>query len=241
MKIHFVQTIIIITILAVLQLPFLSSASTTEDNPTAVEVPNVNIKLVGTAVAYQPEKSLAVVEIDGHNQIYLREGDVVDNVLIKQILRDRVIVDIGHGQESVKLQQSLSAGTKKRSELTQPPNPPQSFGPRPPEGRNLKVVYLDRKLKKSLIGQIDRVLREVRINPIRVYGKTTGIQISPIVHGSVFSKMGLKSNEVIKEVNGKSVTGPDDAVALFQRMNEGGEFNIKVKGRRTRQIHMIVE
>jgi len=53
--------------------------------------------------------------------------------------------------------------------------------------------------------------------------------------------LGLKTNEVIREVNGKSLIGPEDAIALLQSIRKGGEFDIKVKGRRSRQIHLIVE
>lgn len=234
-------TFFLLAVFAILHLPCLSNALTTGNSLEGAEPPDVHPKLVGIAVADQSDKSLAVVGIDGPNQIYLREGDGVGTVLIKRILRDWVIVDAGRGEGSLKLRQSLSDDIKTRPEATQKPTILQSFGPRPPEGRNLKVVYLDRESKKSMFGNIYGVLKEVRIDPVRVYGKSTGIRISPIEPGSVFSEMGLKSNEVIRKVNGKAVTGPEDAIALIQRIKKGGEFDIKVKGRRTRQIHMIVE
>jgi type II secretion system protein C len=241
MKTRTVQKIFLLSVLSLLQIPCLLNAKTTEESTVTLERSGARVKLVGTAVASNSENSIAVVEVEGRYQIYLREGDVVDNALVKKILRDRVIVDTGSGEESVMLRQSLSTGTKIRPEAAQPLIPSKSFGPRPPEGRNLKVVYLDRESKKSLIGNIDGVLKEVRINPVRLYGKTTGIRIYPIEPGSVFSEMGLKYNDVIREVNGKSVTVPEDVVAFFQRMKKGGEFDVKVKGRRTRQIHIIVE
>ncbi len=241
MKPRCLSRFLLLAIFTLLILPCLTIAVATEDRFEGIEPTGVKIKLVGTAVAYQPSKSIAVVEIDGRNQIYLREGDVVDRFLIKEILRDRIIVDSGYGEETVKLRQSLSAGTKTKTASAYQRTPRQSFGPRPPEGRNLKVVYLDRDTKKSMFGDISGLLKEMRVDPVSVYGKPMGIRISPIEPGSIFSEMGLKSNEVIREVNGKAVTGPEDAIALFQQMKSGGEFDIKVKGRRTRQIHMIVE
>jgi type II secretory pathway component PulC len=161
--------------------------------------------------------------------------------LIKHIFYDRVIVDAGNGEESVKLRQSLFAGVKLQPESTQPLAPLQVFGSRPPEGRNFQTVYLESEAAKSLFSDIDEVLKKVRIEPVSVYGRPSGIRISTIEAGSVFSEIGLKSGEVIRELDGAAVSGPEDAVAFFQKIKGGGEFDISVKGRRTRYIHLIVE
>ena len=242
MTFRFFFTVFLATMMVVvLHAPSPTYGATPAESPAAVERPGVNLKLVGTAVADEFKKSLAVVEIDGRYQVYVREGDLVDNVLIKRILYDRVIVDDGNGEESVKLRQSLSAGTITRPESTQPPKPVQVFGTCPPEGRNFQTVYLESETAKSLFSDIDEVLKKTRIDPVSVYGRPTGIKISPIKPGSIFSEIGLKSNEVIREVDGKAVFNPEEAIAFFQKIKGGGEFDIKVKGRRTRQIHLIVE
>lgn len=243
MKPHFSYSVVLLT--TVLVVGFHAShpvyGATPEDSPAAVERPGVNLKLVGTAVAGEYEKSMAVVEIDGRYQVYLREGDMFDNVLIKRILYDRVIVNAGNGEESIKLRQSLSAGIRIGDESAQPLAPVQSFGPRPPEGRNFQTVYLESETASSLFSDIDEVLKKARIDHVSVYGRPTGIRISPIEAGSVFSEIGLKGGEVIREADGKAVSAPEDAVAFFQKIKGGGEFDIIVKGRRTRKIHLIVE
>ena len=199
------------------------------------------MKLVGTAVVDGHEKSMAVVEVDGRRQPYFHEGDWVGNVLIKQILRDRIIVDAGNGDESLRLRQSLSTDAQGRPVSTQPPAAMQSFGPRPPKSRNLQIVRLNRSDKESLLGEVDQAMQEVHVDPVIIYGRPTGIRISPIEPGSIFSEIGLKQGEVIRDVEGEPLTGPKDAVALFNRIKKGGEFDITVKGRRTRRIHMIVD
>ena len=241
MKSCVIHTVFLPAVIVVLHLASLSNAATSKENPAAVERPGVEIKLVGTAVADQSEKSLAVVEIDGRNQTFLHEGDMVDTVLVKRILRDRVIVDAGHGEQSVKLRQSLSDGTTKRSVSIRSPTTPQVFGSRPHEDRNFQAVYLDRETAKTVFADIDGTLKDVRIDPVRVYGKPKGLRISPIEPGSVLSEIGLKTGDIVREVNGKAVTNPGEAAALIKRFKNGGEFDIKVKGRRTRQIHLIVE
>ena len=241
MKIDFFITVTLVASLAILPAPHLSDAVMTEDSTTAVGRPGVNLKLVGTAVASESEKSMAVIVIDGRYQVYLREGDVVDNVLIKRILYDRVIVDAGDGEESVKLRQLLSAGTKILNESVQSSTPPKTFGSPPPEGRNFQVVYLDRETAETVFANIDAELSDVRIDPISVYGESVGFRIFPVAQGSVFAEIGLKTGDVVREVNGEAVFSPEEAVALIHKFKGGGEFDIKVKGRRSRHIHLIVE
>jgi len=240
MKSRFSHTISLLAVLTVILVPVLASAAVTEDGPAALERPPIQIRLVGTAVADDTQKSLAVFEVDDRGQIYRREGEIVEGVLVKYILPDGVIVDTGGGEEIIKLRQAVSSGTA-RPEPAPPAPAVQSFGPRPPEGRNLKVVYLDRSTKQALLGTIDGDLKDVRIESVSVYGRPDGIRIFPVEPGSLFAELGLKANEVIREVDGKAVTGPDDARALLKKIRTGGEFDIKVKGRRTRQIHLIVE
>ena len=241
MKYRFIRTLILPAFMVALEVTPPAHSATTEENSVAVERAGVDLKLVGTAVVDLSEESLAVVDIGYSYQVYLREGDLIGSVLIKRILYDRVIVDAGNGEVIVKLRQSLSDGTITRPESTQPPTTPQVFGSRPPEDRNFKSVYLDRETAKTVFADIDADLKDVRIDPVDVYGRPTGIRISPITPGSVFAEIGLKTGDVVREVNGKAVSAPEDAVAFFQKIKGGGEFDIKVKGRRSRQIHLTVE
>ena len=241
MKYRFIRTLILPALMVALQVTPPAHSATTEENPVAVERTGVDLKLVGTAVVNLSEENLAVIEIGNSYQVYLREGDLIGSVLIKRILYDRVIVDAGNGEEIVKLRQSLSDGTIIQPELIHSPTPAQSFGPRPPEDRNFQAVYLDRETAKTVFADMDAVLKYVRIDPVSVYGQSTGIRVSPIAPGSVFAEIGLKTGDVVREVNGKAVFIPEEAVALFQEIKSGGEFDIKVKGRRTRQIHLTVE
>ena len=69
---------------------------------------DVSLKLIGTAVADDPELSMAIIEIRGtRKQSYIREGDWVGGVRIKKILRNRLIIDYGKKEIKVAMLQSL--------------------------------------------------------------------------------------------------------------------------------------
>ena len=154
-----------------LQAPSSAFGATSEEKPAISVRSGVDLKLVGTAVAAQSEKSLAVVEIGDRLQVYLREGDMIGNVLIKRILYDQVIVDDGKGEKKIKLRQSLSDGVIIQTEAGRPPVSVQSFGPRPPEDRNFQAVFLDREAAKDVFADIDGALKDAQINSVSVYGR----------------------------------------------------------------------
>jgi len=57
---------------------------------------DVRLKLIGTAIADDPELSMANIEIRGtRQQSYFREGDWIGGVRTKKILLNRLIVDYG--------------------------------------------------------------------------------------------------------------------------------------------------
>jgi hypothetical protein len=70
---------------------------------------DISLKLIGTAMADDPELSMAIVEIRGtRQQRYFREGDWVGGVRIKKILRNRLIVDYGKKEVNVAMLHSHS-------------------------------------------------------------------------------------------------------------------------------------
>jgi type II secretory pathway component PulC len=57
----------------------------------------------------------------------------------------------------------------------------------------------------------------------------------------VLAKMGLRNGVVITEVNGETITGPDQAVMFFQTLKEGGDIAIKYRRRRrTMQLNLSI-
>ena len=69
-----------------------------------------------------------------------------------------------------------------------------------------------------------------------VFSRPAGIKLSPVPPGSIFAQMGLRSDDVIVGVNGESITRPEQAVRLLEKIKEGGDVAIQVKGRRRNRI-----
>jgi len=245
MKIRTILICLFFAVLALFTVSAVANARTADDTKVAVKRQGFKLKLVGTAIAENPEYSVAVIESgDGVHRSY-HEGEHIGGVLIVEILRARIIVETEQGEDYITLSKSLT--------LTQPlttkvERPGANLSPVPVVSRtsssnNLRdqTLYLDGKALIAELGDVDDKIQDVRIDTVNIYGRPAGVKISPIEPDSIFSKIGLKNGDVIKEVDGMEITSSEQAIAIFKKLKAGDDVDIKVKARRTRKIHLLIE
>jgi type II secretion system protein C len=210
----------------------------------------VRLMLIGTAVAGDPALSMAIIEIEGtRRQEFFREGQWVRGVRIRRILRNRVIVDSGEKETTVAMLQSLPEENQARGDAFAPavdrggvdsaaPIRPDSYRPSlaaRAAGRET-VVHLDRNAAAVSLSDVDQATGQANVEPVMVYGRPAGVRVSPVLPGSIFAQLGLRSGDVIVGVNGESIDRPEQTMLLFQKIREGGDVAIQVKSRRRNRI-----
>jgi general secretion pathway protein C len=240
MKLRTILIFIFFAVLALFTVSAVAAARTADDTEAAVKRQGFQLMLVGTAVADDPEDSVAVIEsgIDGKHRSY-HEGERAGGVLIKEILRNRVIVETEQGEGFISLSRPLQEGAMRPGARQSPM--PAVFGGRPQNNLRNQTLYLDGKGLTAELANLDDMIQEVSVDAVSIYGQPAGIKIYPIEPDSIFSKIGLKNGDVIKEVNGMEITRPEEAIAVFKKLKGGDDVDIKVKGRRTRRIHLRIE
>lgn len=191
-------------------------------------------------MSHYPSDSIAVIEIgaDGRQRVY-HEGDLVEGMHITQILRNRIYVRTNQGEESLTITGSRSSVTRSASIIEN--NVSTAYGPVPPEARRHDIRHLDRESVASALADSDHADPAESIETVSVYGRSAGVKIATIAPGSIYAEIGLSSNEVIQEVNGEKISRPEDVVAMFRHVADGEAVDIKVKGRRTRYIHLVAD
>lgn len=224
---------------AVLAVPAHSIASRAGEGLDGSAAHGLHLRLVGTAVADDPSDSLAVMESgeDGRQRSY-HEGDFANGMRIVKIQRNKVILRIGGNEAVVALTPPTSLNTGPPYEIERPA--PISYGPRPPVNRRHETRYIDPDLIAAALSDVDSVMRNVRVEAVTVYGKPAGVKISPVAPGSFFSELGLRAGDIIQEVNGAARVPPEQVMAILRGLQAGEDLDIKVKGRRTRVIHLVM-
>jgi general secretion pathway protein C len=208
---------------------------------------DLGLRLVGTVVAQDPKLRFAFIENRSQRkQGAYREGDKADEVLIKKVLRNKVVITTDKGDKllTVEIEEST-----KRSKI--PPYArqlpgssaaslqiPGSTSPRTKHAS----INLDREEVEASLADTDQLLEKVDIYPYVQGGQSVGFRISRVPPRSVLRKIGLRSRDVIVGVNDQEITSPEQAAEFFQTLAEGGDVTIKIKRRRrSRQIKLSIE
>jgi len=210
-----------------------------EDVPTADK--SLGLKLVGTVAGDDAATSFAIIDNNKtRKQEIYHEGDKAGDVLIKKILRNKVIVDAGKGEELLALELEE---TGKKIEFSPAPQP--AVSERGPASRE-EGRRFDRSEVDAALGNIDQLTQELSISPYMRAGKPYGFRIGKLPTDSILVAMGLRSGDLITGVNDLAITGPEQAAEFFQKLKQGGDVTIKVgKARgvriRDRLIHLKIE
>lgn len=96
------------------------------------------------------------------------------------------------------------------------------------EGSNINVTVPAPEVEAAFTN-FSTLLNQARVVPYMVEGKPAGFQIRKIVPGSVFDRLGLNNMDVIKSVNGQSVTDADQALRLFTAFRNEREIALDVE------------
>jgi general secretion pathway protein C len=195
------------------------------------------LKLVGTVVARRSEENLAFIEIrSSKKQEAYREGDRVDGVLVKRILRNNVIINTGKQDEVLTMEpEEDSAGSPA------PKKPVRRRQKRPAAGAG-GTIRLERDEIESSVADLNQLMQQAKVRPYMEGKNPAGFVISNIRPGSLFAKMRLRNGDIIRGVNGEAITTPDQAIELYESLIEGGEVALDIKrGRRNRKLRYDIE
>ena len=184
-------------------------------------------------MADNPSRSLAFIDnrTTGKQQAF-REGDRVGKAVVKKILRNRVIIDAGRGDEMLTMLHGQPSGGQ--------PARVQAARARP-SATTVVPARLDRKEIEPYLADMDQLKKQVLLYPLKEDDKPAGVLVRNIRHGSIFWRMGLRNRDVIRGVNGKPVTSPEEADAFFQSLKNGGEITVEItRGRGTQELRLEI-
>jgi general secretion pathway protein C len=84
---------------------------------------------------------------------------------------------------------------------------------------------------------------QARILPRYEQGKMIGVQLNAIRPGSLFAQVGIQDGDTVTQVNGVTVSTPEDGQRLLQEFSGGGELRVTVKGRdgQVRELEYVAQ
>jgi len=140
---------------------------------------------------------------------------------LERVEHDRITVNFG-GQRTVITMDAQATGSNPPATVAAAPRPPgaePAQGPNAPfgqtrTGNTIEVHLPSAEVEKSFENFAD-IVRQALVVPFTKDGVTSGFQIQRIQPGSVFQRIGLQNQDVIRGVNGQAITTADQALRLF--------------------------
>ena len=175
---------------------------------------HVDFRLVGTVVADVPGKSLAVIENEstGGQRGYI-EGDQVGEILIKEILYGKVVIQTPSGDAVL----SVKSGGGTHAFI------------KPPDATPPLIAQMDRQEFDAVLPDYTHLMREIRMRPRFTAGRPKGFVIYNIDPESLLDRMGLKNGDLIMGVNDTSFATTQPVVEFYEALKAGGTASFKIQ------------
>ena len=184
----------------------------------ALKLTELNLKLWGTVTNEGGSSAFAVIEeVKTRKQSLYRAGDSIQNATVKAILREKVILSVNGKDEILEMAVAYSEKTPARQTKTRTPAQ--------------KNITLQRSFVNDAFQNIGNLLGQVRIRPHFEKGKPSGLRMTGIRPNSIFSKMGLRSGDVLTGVEGEKIQSVNDVIGLYEKMKSSQKVNLEVKRR----------
>ncbi|MBI5578104.1 MAG: hypothetical protein HY895_03045 [Deltaproteobacteria bacterium] len=206
---------------------------------------DVGLKLIGTAVANDPNLNYAIIDVAAtREQEIFREKDQVGKAVIKAILRNNVIIETEDGR---------------RRRLTiddEMPNNPRTVHESPDSSaavsataaaplkihENPAIFQVPLQELAPSLNHIRSALGDASASPQMSTAGPNVFHVGSLEPQSILLRLGLRTGDVVRGVDDRNFENPQDREILLQRLAEGGELSILIQRRgQLQRLKVLIE
>lgn len=184
---------------------------------------NLPLDLLGTIVHYDPNKSVASIQIKTKNQTQaFQVGDEIPNMAkILKVERQKVILRNTqlNRKEFIEIPKDFKMSFGTASKKT-------STGPIESAGKFNFSIKRDEVLKQS--SNLNDFLKKARVDPFYGPNGVEGFQMKWIQPGSIIENLGFKVGDVIKGVNGEEIKDPRAAMEAYNTLKNSRDVRVNI-------------
>ncbi len=181
--------------------------------------------LLRATIILEHGASYAIIQQKGGRrgeELIYKEGDSIQDtgIIVERIMRNRVLLNNKGNKEYLEIAELVAY------------SPHISTTSKDSEGRysvrQLDETHyiIDRQTINYAISNVNHFINEFRMAPHFTDGEPDGFVVARMRRGSLVEKMGLQRGDIIKGINGRSITRPEDAFTIYQQLR--GESNIYI-------------
>ena len=91
------------------------------------------------------------------------------------------------------------------------------------------TVFVDGDKLDEALENLPLLLTQARAVPYFKDGQSVGLRLFAIKTGSLFSEIGLKNGDILKDINGSSLADITQAIKLFEQLKQERSINLKLE------------
>ncbi len=191
----------------------------------------LNLKLKGVWLNHKyPKKSYAIIELSGQDKIYYPQDKISSLATLTEVAADYITLNRS-GQIEV-----LYLRTPSKKLAVEQAQPVAQSTKLQPTLSNIDKTQLN-NIRKTLKTNPWKLAQIMSINPSYKNGKLQGFKIRPGSQRTLFYKLGLAVNDVVYEINGKSLEISQLNAVLNTVVNNG---NITIGFYRNNISHSLI-
>jgi len=213
--------------------PSASPVEISEEDLESLPESTLPLKLLGTVVQVSGKRSFAIIEDTGSRDqgIHFVGDEIREGTKITSITRNRVVL-LRNGREEILEKAEDQDAQVTRAPVTERPAR-ASVMRSATENESIAVrrvgdnsFVMDRREVEGVLQDFNKLLTQVRVVPHFADGNPDGFKIFNIRPGSLFASLGMVNGDIIKRVNGLDITGPEQALQMFQQLRDESQVTV---------------
>ncbi|MDH3747152.1 MAG: type II secretion system protein GspC [Gammaproteobacteria bacterium] len=173
-----------------------------------------NLTLRGTISSDRPEFSIAIIA-DGANEekVYVIGDPVASGASLHAVYADRVVLNERGDLTNLSLPREFSNRTTTNVRRSTP----------------IRQVTNTQSIQSVVAQNVSRLADVIRPTPYFVNGQQQGYRVYPGRDRQQFSSLGLRPGDLIKEIDGQSLSDPTQAMQIFQSLGTASQVSVTVE------------
>ena len=178
-----------------------------------LEESRTNLKLKGTMASQRPEFSIAIIS-DGSDEekVYAVGDPILSGASLHAVYADRVVLNENGELTSLKLPRDYEAPVRQQTTPTR------------------RTARATTPSIQTVVAQnVSRLADVIRPTPYFVNGQQMGYRVYPGRDRRQFAALGLRPGDLIREIDGQSLTDPTQAMQIFQSLGTAQQVSVTVE------------
>jgi len=193
------------------------------------------LKLLGTVVQVSGKGSFAIIQDTGtrEQQIHFVGDEIKEGAVLTSVTRNRVVLLRNGREEILEKDEDQTVTAPAAARRARPTRATKSRtavqGPVTVRKVGDNNFVMDRREVEGILQDFNKLLTQIRVVPHFADGKADGFKIFNIRPGSFFASLGMVNGDIIKRVNGLDITGPEQALQMFQQLRDESQVTVDLE------------